>query len=55
MIGALNGKVFHKKNNGIILMVGDVGYLVFVPQNLLSELKLIKQEIFKKMRKSKSS
>lgn len=40
MIGALKGTVLAKNRNPLILMVGDVGYAVSVPQQLWNELHL---------------
>lgn len=40
MIGLLQGKVFGKEKNGIILLVGGVGYRVFVSPILLAEVRL---------------
>lgn len=39
MIGLLQGKVFGKEKNGIILLVGGVGYRVFVSPILLAEVR----------------
>lgn len=40
MIGALTGTVFTVNRNPLILMVGNVGYNVFVPTKLIGKLTL---------------
>jgi len=44
MIGALNGTVFTKERNPLIILVGGVGYSVFVTDRLRSQLRL-KQKV----------
>lgn len=46
MIGALSGEVIHKKANSLILMVNGVGYKIFVPQNLLHQIKVTNKGLF---------
>lgn len=47
MIGYLTGTIHSKPNEQIILLTGGVGYLVTVPPNYLSQLKVSKQtELF---------
>lgn len=38
MIGALAGVVLYKKGEAIVLLTGGVGYLVYVPKNILEKL-----------------
>lgn len=45
MIFSLKGKVTYKGNDFLVLEVGDIGYRIFVNQNLLKKTKL--DEIFK--------
>jgi holliday junction DNA helicase RuvA len=45
MIGALQGEIFHKNNNSLILMVNGIGYKVFVPGNLLEKSKIHDQQL----------
>jgi holliday junction DNA helicase RuvA len=39
MIGALDGTVKYKKNDAVIIVVGGVGYLVYIPIYLLNRIK----------------
>lgn len=39
MIGYLGGKIINKSSNSATILVGGVGYEVFLPTNVLSDLK----------------
>ncbi|MCX7913974.1 MAG: Holliday junction branch migration protein RuvA [Thermodesulfovibrionales bacterium] len=46
MIATIRGKIISKKPDSIIVDVGGVGYLVYVPLNLFSSIKDINGEVF---------
>ncbi len=46
MIATLRGKILFKKPDSIVIDVGGIGYLVFVPLSLYSQIKDINEEIF---------
>jgi len=39
MIAYLKGKIVKKTPRGAIIQTGDIGYMVFIPQNLLADLE----------------
>lgn len=46
MIAALRGKIISKKPDSIIIDVGGVGYIVYVPLNIFSSIREINEEVF---------
>jgi Holliday junction DNA helicase RuvA len=46
MIGLLKGKIYSKHNNSVILLTGGVGYLVFLGDGVISNIKPDEEKIF---------